>query len=70
MRLLSEKQVSLPTKAGAATVAVPATATVPATSAVPKLSSQPEKNGAKPVEENNQVAKKAKKGSYYLGVIS
>ena len=57
MCLFTEKQVALPTKAGAATVAVPAT------SAVPKPSSQPEKNGAKSVDENNQAAKKAKKGS-------
>ena len=60
MCLFTEKQVSLPTKAGAATVAVPAT------SAVAKPSSQPEKNGTKSADENNQAAKKAKKGSIYV----
>ena len=57
---VTEKQVALPTKAGGSTVVVPAT------SAVPKPSSQPEKNGAKSVDENNQAAKKSKKGSIYF----
>ena len=53
MCLVTERQVPLPTA-------------VAATAAVPKQSSQPDKPAAKSADENNQTAKKAKKGIFKM----